>query len=72
MQCGSLHLSMQAFFMSADIVVSPYTGVRVPPCIGLMAIQHLFVNVLSDGTGSGTFCFIHYVTASRTFQRCIA
>ena len=71
MQRDSLHLSMQAFFMSANIVVQPYTGVRVPPCIGLMAIQHLFVNVLSDGTGSGTFCF-YYVTASRTFQRCIA
>ena len=71
MQRDSLHLSMQAFFMSADIVVQPYTGVRVPPCIGLMAIQHLFVNVIDSGTGSGTFCF-YYVTVSRTFQRCIA
>ena len=68
MQCGSLHLSMQAFFMSADIIVQPYIGVRVPPCIGLMAIQHLLVNVISSGTGSDTFCF-YYVTIHQHFQR---
>ena len=58
MQRGSLHLSMQAFFMSASIVQS-YIGVRVPPCIGLMAIQHLLMNVLDSGTGSDTFCFYY-------------
>ena len=34
-----LALDMQAFLMSAYIV-QPYTGIRVPPCIGLMAMQH--------------------------------
>ena len=67
MQATALHFTMQAFFMSASIV-EPYTGVRVPPCIGLMAIQHFSTNVLDSGTGSGTFCF-YYDTIRRKFQR---
>lgn len=39
------------------------------PCIRLMAIQHFSMNVIDSGTGSGTFCIIHYVTIHREFQR---
>lgn len=41
-------------------------GIRVPPCIGLMAIQHLVLNVMSNGTGTGTFFIymINYNTVS--------
>ena len=58
---------MQAFFMSAHIV-QPYTGIRVPPCTGLMAVQHFSMNVIDSGTGTDTFCF-YYVTIHRDFQR---
>ena len=43
MQDVSLHFNVQAFLMSAYILVQPYTGIRVPPCTGLMAVQHSVV-----------------------------
>ena len=46
--------------MPANVVSTSYRGARVPPCIGLMAIQHLRVNVLDSGTGSGT-SFVLYI-----------
>ena len=67
MQDEELASTMQAFFMSAHIV-QPYTGIRVPPCIGLMAMQHFSMNVISSGTGTDTFCS-YYVTMHRDFQR---
>ena len=34
-------------------------GIRVPPCMCLMAIQHLTLNVISSGTGTDTI-FYYY------------
>lgn len=48
---------VQAFFMSA-YTYNLNIGIRVPPCIGLMAIQHLELNVISDGTGTDTFFIV--------------
>ena len=72
MQDASLHYNVQAFFMSATVLVQPYIGVRIPPCTGLMAVQHLVVNVLSSGSDSDTFFIYTYVTVSRLFQFCTA
>lgn len=69
MQDASLHYNVQAFFMSATVLVQPYTGIRVPPCTGLMAVQHLLVNVIDSGTGTDTFFIYTYVTVHQQFQR---
>ncbi len=58
----------QAFFMSATLVLTKILGIRVPPCIGLMAVQHLLMNVIDDGTGTDAFFYCH-VTKSSVFPR---
>ena len=72
MQDASLHYNVQAFFMSATVLVQPYTGIRVPPCTGLMAVQHFSMNVIDSGTGTDTFFIYTYVTEHRDFQLRIA
>ena len=69
MQDVSLHFNVQAFLMSAYILVQPYTGIRVPPCTGLMAVQHFSMNVIDSGTGTDTFFIYTYVTEHRDSQR---
>ena len=69
MQDASLHYNVQAFFMSATVLVQPYTGIRVPPCTGLMAVQHFSMNVIDSGTGTDTFFIYTYVTEHRDSQR---
>lgn len=58
-------------YLCPHILYNLNTGIRVPPCIGLMAMQHFSMNVLSSGTGTDTFCF-YYVIQISHFQRCIA
>ena len=45
-------------FLCPYITYNHFYGIRVPPCTGLMAVQHFSMNVIDDGTGTDAFLLL--------------